>query len=184
MHWGSAASWPASAPDFTGAGESQAWLAGLFHLETLTPCIHHQRPGDGTLWCLPCTLRWGANSILHLSLLSGSCRTELVDPPTKYILRSLCPCGVCSLAETGVLRREGSGRVSKTALSSFDAVFLVTHTDCPGVWMVQMKVSLTPSGRRKARRLSLTATWSMPADLFLGRPAAEPHGTGEDAFPG
>lgn len=82
-----------------------------------------------------------------------------------------------------MLGKEGSGRASHAALRCFCTLSWVARSDRQGVWVVQTKVSLRPRGAGRGS-LSPTATSPVPTDLFLGGSAAEPHGAGEDAFPG
>ena len=68
------------------------------------------------------------------------------------------------------------------------AVSWATHACRPGVWTVRAEMCLRPwdqpgAGGTLGHGLPHSAS-SVPTDLFLGGPATEPHGAGEDAFPG
>lgn len=107
-----------------------------------------------------------------------------IPPALRYAdAAGPCPRGVYRPAEAGVSGKEGSGRASHAALRCFCTLSWVARSDRQGVWVVQTKVSLRP-GEAGRGCLSPTATSPVPTDLFLGGSAAEPHGAGEDAFPG
>lgn len=83
----------------------------------LTPCIHHQRPGDAMRWSLHPTLPGAGvgGSTLYLPPLSGSCRTNQVYPSNSYILRAHVPVP-CSALQA--LQKTYSGSVLLWGLQS------------------------------------------------------------------
>lgn len=142
-------------------GRSSAWRCWwIWSVMPLIPRIPNRRPAVPPGPCTP--LFAGGEPTLHLPPISGSCRAKLIEPSHNYVLRAcavlrptgvvanrcsgLCPRGVCSLAGSGGLEKEGSGRVSEADLKYFCTMSWMTHISCLSVWMVQMKVSLSPRG--------------------------------------
>lgn len=145
-----------------------------------------QRPGEATCWSSHPARHRGGLCPVTGSCIPGAHLRALCAIPRALRhadIAGLCPCGAYGPVEAGVVGKEGSGRASSTALRCFCTLFWAAHSNRQGVWVEQTKVSLRPEGAGRGC-LSPTATSPVPTDLFLGGSAAEPHGTGEDAFPG